>query len=439
MSANRSLSEVSFDSLDAWLAWQESLHVTDVELGLDRSRLVANNMGLKALAPTVVTVAGTNGKGSSVAMLDSILRQAGYGVATYTSPHLRAYNERIRINGTPVSDQEICAAFERVEFARAGTPLTYFEFGTLAALSLFSDAVLDIVILEVGLGGRLDAVNIIDADVALIATIGIDHTEFLGDTRELISLEKAGIMRKGKPAVCSDIDVTSSIKRFAQELQTHLEILGNSYRYSDDGECWSWWSGATLRAELPKPNLVGDYQLGNAAGVLMVLEVLKGSMPVTDLDIARGLRDTSLPGRFQQIAGEVETILDVAHNAQAVDAFVRTLLSLEPRPTHVLLGMLRTKDHQSVIRSLEPIADTWHLATVLARRGATSAELYDSLKLVAGRSTRAGTYDSVASAYQSVTGSVKPGDRIVALGSFLVVSEVMACLADCRDPQAVAI
>lgn len=440
MSANSPLSNVSFNTLEAWLAWQESLHVTDIELGLDRSMLVANNMGMKAPAQTIVTVAGTNGKGSSVAMLDSILRQAGYRVATYTSPHLLAYNERIRINGTPVSNQDICAAFARVELARDGTPLTYFEFGTLAALSLFGDAALDVAILEVGLGGRLDAVNIIDADVALIATIGIDHTEFLGDTRELISLEKAGIMRKGKPAVCSDIDVTNGIKQSARELPTQLEVLGDSYRYSDDGECWSWWSGDTLRTELPKPSLIGDYQLGNAAGVLMVLEVLQDRLPVTDLEIARGLRETRLPGRFQRIPGEVETILDVAHNAQAVEAFVRTLVTLEPaRRTHVLLGMLRVKDRESVIRSLEPIADSWHLATVLERRGATSAELYDSLKRVAGKSTRAHTYDSVASAYQSASASAKPGDRIVALGSFLVVSEVMACLVDWQASQAVAI
>jgi len=428
MSTSNSLPNVRLDSLDAWLSWQESQHVVDVELGLERCRWVADRMDMKRLAPIVVTVAGTNGKGSSVAMLESILRQAGYRVGTYTSPHLCVYNERIRIDGTPVSDQEICAAFAQVEFARAGTPLTYFEFGTLAALSLFSEAMLDIVILEVGLGGRLDAVNIIDADVALIATIGIDHTEFLGDTRELIALEKAGIMRKGKPAVCSDIDVASSIKRFAHELPTQLEILGNSYRYSDDGEYWSWWSGDTRRVELPKPSLIGDYQLGNAAGVLMVLEVLKDRMPVTDVEVARGLRHIDLPGRFQRVSGEVETILDVGHNAQAVDAFVRTLINLEPRRTHVLLGMLDMKDHQSVIRLLAPIAHTWHLTSVISRKGASSDDLYDALKLVVGRSAVACTYDSVASGYRSIAATASPGDRIVALGSFLVVSEVLACL-----------
>ena len=429
MAAKALTPAVSFDSLDDWLVWQESLHVSEIELGLDRCKLVADNMGMKSPAKTVVTVAGTNGKGSSVAMLDSILRQAGYRVATYTSPHLLAYNERIRINGTPVPDAEICSAFERIEYARAGMPLTYFEFGTLAALSLFSDATLDVVILEVGLGGRLDAVNIIDADVALIATIGIDHTEFLGDTRETIAVEKAGILRAGKPAVCSDIDVTRSIKQFAAELPTYLNVLGASYRYADDGEHWSWWSGETLRSELSKPSLEGDYQLGNAAGVLMVLELLQKELPVTDNEIAKGLRETRLPGRFQRVPGAVETILDVAHNAQAVDAFVRTLITLEPaRRTHVLLGMLRAKDRESVVRLLEPITDTWHLSTLSVMRGATSTELYDSLKQVVGKSGRACTYESVEKAFQGVASIAESGDRIIALGSFLVVSQVMECL-----------
>jgi len=430
LAANRPSPEVSFESLADWLTWQESLHVTDIELGLDRCRFVANKMRLKSPAKTVVTVAGTNGKGSSVAMLDAIWREAGLSVATYTSPHLLTYNERIRINGVPVSDAEICAAFQRIEFARGTTPLTYFEFGTLAALSLFSEANLDVAILEVGLGGRLDAVNIIDPDVALIAAIGIDHVEFLGDTRESIALEKAGIMRAGKPAVCSDINLPVNVKRFARELSTRLEVLGDTYRYSDDGAHWSWWTGDTLKTELPKPSLAGDYQLQNAAGVLMVVELLQDRLSVTDSDIAGGLNETSLPGRFQCIPGAVEVILDVAHNAQAVEAFVRTLVKLpRARHTHVVLGMLRVKDRDSVIRLLEPIVDTWHLTTVIARRGARSGELYESLKRVIGKSAVANTYDSVASAYNGAKSVAQPGDRIVALGSFLVVSEVLGCLS----------
>ena len=426
MAAKNPAAEVNFGSLADWLAWQESLHVADIELGLERCRLIANRMDLKPPAKIIITVAGTNGKGSSVAMLDSIWRNAGFAVATYTSPHLLAYNERICINGTPVSDEDICTAFQRIEFARGSTPLTYFEFGTLAALSLFSEAALDIAILEVGLGGRLDAVNIIDADVALITTIGVDHIEYLGDTRESIALEKAGIMRRGNPAVCSDNNLPASIKEFARELPSCLEVLGDSYRYTDDDEYWSWWSRETVKADLPKPKLVGDYQVRNAAGVLMVVELLQDRLPTSDDDIERGLRETNLPGRFQRIPGAVETILDVAHNAQAVEAFVRTLSELRPaRRTHIVLGMLRAKDHDSVIRLLHPVADNWHLATVVARRGASSEVLHESLKRVITGAAAVRTYHSVASAYQGATSVAEPGDRIIALGSFLVVSAVM--------------
>jgi dihydrofolate synthase / folylpolyglutamate synthase len=428
LAAKRPSAEIGFGSLADWLAWQESLHVTDIELGLDRCRFVANRMGLQAPGKTIVTVAGTNGKGSSVAMLDAIWRAAGLTVGTYTSPHLLAYNERICVDGNPVSDDHICSAFQRIEFARGTTPLTYFEFGTLAALLIFSDAALDVAILEVGLGGRLDAVNIIDADVALISAIGIDHVEFLGDSRESIGLEKAGIMRAGKPAVCSDIDLSASIKQVARELPTRLEVLGDSYRYADDGALWSWWSGNVLKTGLPKPNLAGDHQLRNAAGVLKVVDLLQDRLPVSDGGITRGLREIKLPGRFERLPGAVEMILDVAHNAQAVDVFVGTLAELPvPRRTHVLLGMLRVKDRDGVIRLLEPVADTWHLATVVARRGATCEELHESLRRVVGKATGVRTYASVADAYHGVATIAEPGDRIVALGSFLVVSEVIEC------------
>ncbi len=427
MAANSPLTTPNCTTLDEWLRWQESLHVTDIELGLDRCRIVADAMGLTAPARTVVTVAGTNGKGSSVAMLDSIWRAAGYAVGTYTSPHLLRYNERIRVNGCEATDAAICAAFQRIELARGDTPLTYFEFGTLAALSLFIDADLDVVILEVGLGGRLDAVNIVDADVALIATIGIDHVEFLGNDRETIALEKAGIMRAGKAAVCSDIDMPASLMAHATKLGAPLDVLGTTYRFSDDGTVWSWWSGDTVYAELPKPNLTGAYQLSNAAGVVRVVDVLSARLPVSEAELRRGLLEVELVGRFQRLPGVVETIVDVAHNAQAVGVFVDTLQQqTAARRTHVILGMLRVKDRESVIEALAPVADTWHLATVVARRGATSAELFESFRRVLGNGPKAQTYDSVASAFRAVRAAAVPGDRIVALGSFLVVAEVIA-------------
>ena len=283
-------------------------------------------------------------------------------------------------------------------------------------------------ILEVGLGGRLDAVNIIDADVALIAAIGIDHVEFLGHTRDEIALEKAGIMRTGRPAVCSDPDVPQSLRRFARDLSTRLDVLGESYYYADEGAHWTWWCGDVVKADLPKPKLSGIYQLANAAGVLRVIDLLQQRLPVSDDCISRGLLATDLPGRFQRIPGAVETIVDVAHNAQAVEAFVRELERLPAaRKTHVILGMLRVKDRDAVIGHLKSVADTWHLATVTARRGASSAELYESFRRVVGRSARAECYDSVTSAYASVVKLAEPGDRIVAIGSFLVVAEVLAC------------
>ena len=426
MTAEQSAS-VSFATLDEWLAWQESLHSKDIKLGLERCRRVKERMALGPLAPTVVTVAGTNGKGSSVAMLASIWRAAGYRIGTYTSPHIHRYNERIRLHGRPVSDEAICTAFAQVEQARDDIALTYFEFGTLAAFSIFCQQELDIVILEVGLGGRLDAVNIVEPDIALIAAIGIDHVEYLGHTREAIGHEKAGIMRAAKPAVCSDPNVPDSVLRVARDLPTHLDVLGVSFRYVDEGSTWVWWSGETTLTDLPKPSLAGEYQLRNASGVVKVIDLLKERLPVSRAEIASGLVSVKLPGRFQRIRGSIELVLDVAHNPQAVNQLVLSLSALPPaRRTHVLLGMLKDKDHTEIFRLLNSIADSYHLATLTDGRGATSETLHAALKTSASKSFPASTYDSVLAAYEGVMSQAEQGDRIVALGSFLVVSDVLA-------------
>lgn len=412
-------------TLDDWLAWQESLHTQDIELGLERSRAVALRMGLFPAVYTVVTVAGTNGKGSTVAMLESIFRHGGYRVATYTSPHLLRYNERIRLDGVPLEDAAICAAFVRVERARGATPLTYFEFGTLAALAIFQEAKPDIAILEVGLGGRLDAVNILDADVAVIATIDIDHVEWLGHTREAIAIEKAGIMRSGRPAVCSDPNVPQSLIDTARNLQAQLHLLGQSFYFQEDGDHWSWWSDTSLIERLPRPNLLGSYQLRNAAGVLQAVTLLQERHPVSHAAIATALTHTQLRGRFQRIDGVVEFILDVAHNAQAVEHFVATLKTLPAaRATHVILGMLRTKDRRSAIRSLSAVVDHWHLGTVAARHGATADELAQTLHELDVRAPL-NTYPSISEAYRGALAAVRDGDRIIVVGSFVTVGEVM--------------
>lgn len=415
-------------SLQAWLSWQETLHTRDIELGLDRCRAVALRLGILPLPCTVITVAGTNGKGSTVAMLDRIYREAGYRVGAYTSPHLIRYNERIRIQHQPVSDAQICAAFERVDAARADIPLTVFEFGTLAALVIFAEAGLDLAILEVGMGGRLDAVNIVDADVAVIATLDIDHVEYLGGTREEIAREKAGIMRPDRPAVCSDPQVPQSLVSTARELGAQLELLGQSFHFVDNQDYWTWWSGDVLLDHLPKPSLSGGYQLRNASGVLKAVERLAARHPVSRDAIAAALSSTVLPGRFQRIPGPVEYILDVAHNAQAMEYFVATLMTLPPvSKTHVVLGMLRTKDRASVMHRLSKVVDHWHLASLTARQGALATELGETWRGLPRRGV-ADLHDSVAEAVRSVAAQAAPGERVLIVGSFITVGEALAIL-----------
>lgn len=415
--------------LKGWLAWQESLHPKDIELGLERCRAVAGRMALLPPRYTVITVAGTNGKGSTVAMLDSIYRHAGYTVATYTSPHLLRYNERIKIDNHPATDERICRAFARVEAARQDVPLTFFEFGTLAALAIFGEEPPDIAILEVGMGGRLDAVNIVDADVAVIATLDIDHVEWLGSTREAIAREKAGIMRRGRPAVCSDPQVPYSLIETARNLGAELELLGQSFHFVDDNDCWTWWSGDMVLDHLPKPSLTGGYQLRNASGVLKAVACLQARHPVARETIALGLTQTELRGRFQRIPGDIEFILDVAHNAQAMEYFTATLMTLPPAAnTHAILGMLRTKDHYRAMHTLSKVVAHWHLASVTARHGASSADLLETWQGLEIRKP-ATAYDSVEAAYAGARTSARPGDRVIVVGSFVTVGDVLRLLA----------
>ncbi|HMM77579.1 MAG TPA: bifunctional tetrahydrofolate synthase/dihydrofolate synthase [Gammaproteobacteria bacterium] len=416
-------------TLADWLAWQESLHPKEIELGLARCRAVAARMGLLPVDYTTITVAGTNGKGSTVALLDAVYRRAGYRVATYTSPHLIHYNERIRVDGQCADDARICAAFARVEAAREGMPLTFFEFGTLAALAIFADAKPDLAVLEVGMGGRLDAVNIVDADVAVIATLDIDHVEFLGRTREAIAREKAGIMRAGRPAVCSDPAAPASLLECATRLGAKLSLLGAGFNFADKGDTWTWWSGDTVLEGLPRPALSGSYQLRNAAGVLKAVDLLQPRHPVAPATIAEALAHTTLRGRFQRLPGEVEIVLDVAHNAQAVDTFVATLRTLPNVPrTQVVLGMLKTKDRLSAMSALAEIADEWQLATVQAPKGASAEELHATWQQLPRRAP-ASRHASVAAAFAAARAAARPGDRIVAVGSFITVGDVLRILA----------
>lgn len=414
-----------FNRLEKWLEWQESLHFTAIELGLERCKRVADNMGLLKPSYNVISVAGTNGKGSSITLLDKILCKAGYKIGLYTSPHLLKYNERICINGEQVSDNELCESFDRIDRARGDISLTYFEFGTLAALDIFRQHNVELALLEVGLGGRLDAVNVLDADVALITSIDIDHQQWLGDNRESIAREKAGIFRNKAIAVCSDPNPPQSLLNCASALGTPLSIAGRDYQYSDNGDCWTWQSKDLSLKVLPRPMQHCDFQLQNAAGVLMVLNKIQHDYPVSEENIAQGLNSFRLDGRMQIIPGEVTKILDVAHNSQSVEAL---LVNLKAIPclgkTHLLVGMLKDKDHAEVLKALSEVADTWSIVTLAQERGSDAKTLLSDLSSL-GIEENVTEFRNVDEALEGLHKSSQSGDRIVITGSFLTVGAAL--------------
>ena len=417
--------QLRFNSLEKWLSWQESLHFTAIELGLERCRRVANNMGMLKPAYTVISVAGTNGKGSSVTMLDQILRNAGYKVGRYISPHLLKYNERISIHGQEVTDEELCESFDRIDRARGDISLTYFEFGTLAALDLFRQHHVDLAILEVGLGGRLDAVNILDADVALISSIDLDHQQWLGNSRESIGREKAGIFRNKAPAVCSDPNPPQSVIDCAEALGTPLSIAGQDYDYQIEQESWSWRCKTNRLDKLPRPMQYSDFQLQNAAGVLMVLEQIKHEFPVEEQHIKQGLSNFRLNGRMQLIPGEVQKILDVAHNRESVRALIQNLKTIPCLgKTHLLVGMLKDKDHAMVLKELSEVADSWSVVSLEQERGCEASQLLASLQAL-DIVENVTAFADVGKALEKLHACAKPGDRIVITGSFLTVGAAL--------------
>ena len=417
--------QLRFNSLEKWLEWQESLHFTAIELGLERCRRVANNMGLLKPSYNVISVAGTNGKGSSITMLDKILRNADYKVGRYTSPHLLRYNERICINGEEVSDAELCESFDRIDRARGDISLTYFEFGTLAALDLFRQHNVDLAILEVGLGGRLDAVNVLDADVALITSIDIDHQQWLGDNRECIAREKAGIFRNKALAICSDPNPPQSLLDCAEALGTPISVSGSEYSYSINDDTWSWSSNETSLEELPRPMQYCDFQLQNAAGVLMVLDKIQHEYPISVKNIKQGLNSFRLNGRMQIIPGEVAKILDVAHNRESVKALVENLRKMPCLgKTHILVGMLKDKDHLEVFKVLKEVADSWSIVTLSQDRGCDAQTLLSDLKIL-GIDENVSDFESVDEALDKLQQLAVSGDRIVITGSFLTVGAAL--------------
>lgn len=412
-----------FSQLEQWLAWQENAHWPRIDPGLVRVDAVLRRMTLYQPPFLIVTVAGTNGKGSTVAMLEAILLAAGYRVGSYTSPHLLRYNERIKVQGKMMADETICQSFARIDAARDRISLTYFEFATLAAIDIFHRAALDVALLEVGLGGRLDAVNALSADVAVISTIDIDHVHLLGPDRETIALEKAGIFRSHRPAVYGDLEPPVSLENYAKRLSTPLYKIGRDFHYQViDGGCWSWQHDTACYTDLPQPRLRGVYQYQNAATVLMALNLIEDRLPISSAAIRDGLLSVSLPGRFQCFPGEIERIFDVAHNPQGARLLAQSLAQMPcGGRTYAVFGMLADKDVTGVVASLKKLITVWFLGGLEGHRGLSGEALANQM----GSITAFHVYPQIAQAYQAALQAARPGDRVIIFGSFHTVEIVM--------------
>ena len=414
-------------NLEQWLEYIERIHPKTIQLGLERVAEVRDVLDASSEA-VLFTVTGTNGKGSTCAMLEAILLAAGYRVGLYTSPHLIRYNERVRLNGVPVDDARLCEAFEMVEAARRDVLLTYFEFGTLAAWKIFASEPLDAVILEVGLGGRLDAVNVFDSDCAVLTGVAIDHTDYLGETRESIGAEKAGIFRNGRPAIVADRDPPASVLGHAEAIGADLRLIGRDFGYVPERHQWTFWGRGGRKAGLAHPALRGACQLANASATIAALDEVRQRLPVGMQDIRNGLAGVELSGRFQVLPGRPAVVLDVAHNPQAAAVLAENLGHMGFFPeTFAVLGMLRDKDLVGVCSAVRKRVSAWFTADLSVPRGASAAMLADAI----GKSGSDGEilrFANPRDAYSAARGRAGENDRIVVFGSFFTVAEVMKAI-----------
>ena len=412
-------------TLDDWLAYIDRVHPRAIEMGLDRVGAVKDAMGLAPSFP-VVTVGGTNGKGSACAMMEAILDEAGYRVGCYTSPHILEYNERIRVGRRVAGNDAIVAALSAVDAARGKTPLTYFEFSTLAAMWLFAREKVEVAILEVGLGGRLDAVNAFDADCALLMSVDLDHMDYLGDTREAIGFEKAGIFRQGRPAICADPHPPASVTAHAAAIGAELLVAGRDFGHESEARQWRYRGPRGERHGLPHPALRGEFQIGNAAAVLAALDTLRDRLPVSAANIRTGLLTAENPARFQVLPGRPVVILDVAHNPAAARSLAHNLAHLKAEGrTWAVFAMLRDKDIGGVIDAVKDHIDEWLVAPAEGARGADIETLRQELAR-AGVVECVSTFENLANAWSQACDRAAQNDRIVVFGSFYTVAAVMA-------------
>ena len=412
-------------TLKQWLAYIEALHPKSIEMGLDRVNEVVSHMALESLPP-IISIAGTNGKGSTCAMLEHIYSKAGYRVGAYVSPHLLHYNERVRVNQQNISDDDLCLAFSAIEAARGNVVLTYFEMGTLAALWHFSKVKLDVIVLEVGMGGRLDAVNAFEPSCSIVTSIDLDHTEYLGDTREKIGFEKAGIYRNGKPAICGDDAPPKSLVKYAHEIGATLRLIHHDFEIKKTDNGWIYQVGQH-QLVLPTLALQGDFQLNNAACAVCAVQSLADALPVTLDVIKSALANVTLLGRFYTISKNPEVILDVAHNPQAAKSLAQNLIKHPAKGrTLGVFAMLADKDIEQVTQELLPYISAWYLADTQNPRGAKAKELESYLLPHAKGPTKC--FDTVTKALSSACIDMGKNDRIIVFGSFYTVADAIEVL-----------
>ena len=420
-----------FNSLSDWLSWQESLHPQPIDLGLERVRRVFANLSsnYNSQKPLTITVAGTNGKGSTVAYLQEFYFASGHKVGAYTSPHILRYNERIKINGKPVSDELICSTFEQIDKARGDISLSYFEFSTLAALLIFSQEKVAVQILEVGLGGRLDAVNIVDTDLAIVTSIDIDHAEYLGNTREEIGREKAGIFRSCKPAIVSDLRPPKSLLDDAEKKHALLLRLSETFFYEKHGETWTWQGLAQTISGLPNPALKGNHQYRNASAAIFATQCLAEILPVSETSIKMGLKNVRLDGRFQLINGQIPVLLDVGHNPQAVQTLVDYLEeNFANRRILAIFAMMKDKDIASVLELMKPVVHEWFFSPLPQNPRAITADGVQNFFQQAGITVAKTDFENFTQAFATAKNQAKNDDLILVFGSFFLVSECLSQL-----------
>jgi dihydrofolate synthase/folylpolyglutamate synthase len=435
LSAPGSQRRARFGTLEQWLDWLETLHPKKIDLGLERIGAVLRTLELDRPPYAIVTVGGTNGKGSCVALLESIYQRAGYTVGAFTSPHLWRFNERIRCNGRPAEDAELIELFELIEDRRGEISLSYFETSAVAALLYFARREVAVAILEVGLGGRLDAVNAVDADVALIVSIDIDHSHWLGSNRDAIGYEKAGVVRADKPAVVADPDPPAGLLGEIARRGARLQQIGHDYGALREGQGWRYWGQVPIERALPLPRFGTDEQLLNSAACVAVVQALGARLPVTVDAMAAGLESAVLRGRCERhLVGGAEWIFDIAHNPAAARVLAAALRAMPAAPRCIaVVGIMRDKDIVGVLTPLVPEIDAWFVAPVESERGASAAEISAALRALGV--VDGVVCDDVASACAAVRMQLRTGDRVVVFGSFYVVGPALAALGLYSPPS----